>query len=50
MFRASMHIGAEFAKSMGDSDAAARYSAAAAKLDDAIKSHYNGQFVFETQR
>jgi len=49
MFRASMHIGAEFAKSMGDNDAAGRYSAAAAKLDDAIKAHYNGQFVFETQ-
>jgi glucoamylase len=49
MFRASMHIGAKFAKTMGDSDAAARYSAAAAKLDDAIKPHYNGQFVYETQ-
>merc|ERR1712166_1682805 len=42
MFRASMHIGAEFAKSVG-------YNAAAARLDDAIKAHYNGQFVLETQ-
>lgn len=49
MFRAAMHIGAEFAKTMGDNDAASRYSAAASKLDDAIKTHYNGQFVSETQ-
>lgn len=47
MFRAAMHLGAKFATSMGDSDAASRYSAVAAKLDDAIKSHYNGQFVYE---
>eukprot|EP00656_Telonema_subtile_P018675 TRINITY_DN20112_c0_g1_i1.p1 TRINITY_DN20112_c0_g1~~TRINITY_DN20112_c0_g1_i1.p1 ORF type:complete len:517 (-),score=107.31 TRINITY_DN20112_c0_g1_i1:122-1672(-) len=47
MFRAAMHIGAKFASSVGDVDAAARYAAEATKLDVAIQSHYNGQFVFE---
>jgi len=48
MSRAAMHIGARFASDMGDSAASSRYSAAAASLDAAINSHYNGNFVFET--
>jgi len=48
MFRAALHIGADFAKTMGDNDSSSRYSAAASQLDLAIESHWNGQFVFET--
>jgi len=48
MFRAALKMGAQFATSMGDSQSASRYSGAAAELDTAIKSHYNGNFVFET--
>jgi glucoamylase len=50
MFRAAMHIGAKFASTMGDSASSSKYSAAAQKLDDAVQSHWNGNFVYETDQ
>jgi len=47
--RAGLHVGAELAEKMGDSDSAARYRSVKADIEKTLAGHYDGNFVFESQ-
>jgi glucoamylase len=46
--RKALVLGAAFAKRMGDQGTSDRYNKAATNISNQIKSHWNGQFIFES--